>query len=121
MSDPARTFGHAARALNALGLAYLHVTEALPGSPMHVPLPPVAPELRRAFRGPLILNGGYDAKSAAAALAADAADLVAFGLPFLANPDFVRRLRKGAALNPPDFATLYTAGDQGYSDYPMMA
>jgi N-ethylmaleimide reductase len=120
-SDPAATFGHAARALDGLGLAYVHVTEALPGSPMHVPLPPVAPLLRQAYRGTLILNGGYDAKTADAAIGEGKADLVAFGLPFLANPDFVKRARTGAAQNQPDWATLYTSGDKGYSDYPALA
>lgn len=116
-SAPAATFGHAARELDRLGLAYLHVTEALPGHPMHVPLPPVAPVMRRAFHGPLLVNGGYDAAKAAAAIAAGEADLVAFGLPFLANPDFVKRVRTGAPLNQPDYATLYTHGDEGYLDY----
>ena len=119
--DPAATFTHVARALNGFGLAWLHVSEALPGSPMHVPLPPVTPAIRKAYRGTLIVNGGYDAAKAEQALADDAADLVAFGVPFLANPDFVRRVRKGAAFNQPDWATLYTDGDKGYSDYPVLA
>jgi N-ethylmaleimide reductase len=119
-SDPVATFGHAARALDRLGLAYLHVSEALPGSMFHVPLPPVLPTLRKAFRGPLIANGGYDAAKADAAIAAGEVDLIAFGVPFLANPDLVVRVRKGAAMNPPDFGTLYTPGDQGYSDYPTL-
>jgi N-ethylmaleimide reductase len=120
-SDPPATFGHAARELDGLGLAYLHVTEPLPGHALHVPLPPVTPVLRAAFRGPLIANGGYDAAVAERTLAAGSADLVAFGLPFLANPDFVHRTRVGARLNEPDFATLYTPGDQGYSDYAVLA
>jgi N-ethylmaleimide reductase len=119
-SDPASTFGHAARELDRRRLAYLHVTEPLPGSPMHVPLPPVAPALREAFRGPLVLNGGYDGRAANAAIGARAADLIAFGLPFLANPDLVIRLQTGAQLNQPDFATLYTPGPKGYNDYPVL-
>ena len=117
-SDPAALFTHVARALDGLGLAYLHVMEPRPGSAMHVPLPPVTPAIRRAFGGPLILNGGYDVAAAEAALAGGEGDLVAFGVPFLANPDLVQRVRVGSELNPPDFATLYTAGDQGYLDYP---
>lgn len=120
-SNPAVTFTHVARAMNDLGLAYLHVSEPLPGSPMHVPLPPVTPAIRKAYRGTLIVNGGYDAAKAEQALADGAADLVAFGVPFLANPDFVRRVRTAAAMNAPDWATLYTSGDQGYSDYPVLA
>jgi N-ethylmaleimide reductase len=120
-STPEATFSHAARELNQFGLAYLHVMEALPGSPMHVAVPPVAPALRRAFTGTLILNGGYDGAKAAAALAERRADLIAFGVAFLANPDFVRRAQAGANLNPPDFATLYTPGAKGYTDYPALA
>ncbi len=119
-SDPQATFCHAARELDRIGLAYLHVTEPLPGHMMHVPLPPVAPALRQVFRGPFILNGGYDAAKGDAAIAAGAADLIAFGVPFLANPDLVTRYRGGAPLNAPDFATLYTPGDKGYLDYPVM-
>jgi N-ethylmaleimide reductase len=120
-SDPAATFTHAARELDRLGLAYLHVTEALPGHMMHVPLPPVAPALRAAFRGPFILNGGYDRAKGEAAIAAGEADLVAFGVPFLANPDLVTRFRTGVELNAPDYATLYTPGEKGYLDYPVLA
>jgi N-ethylmaleimide reductase len=120
-SAPAALFGHVARELGRLGIAYLHVMEPRAGSPMHVPLPPVAPTIRGAFGGPLIVNGGYDAAAAEATLGAGAADLIAFGVPFLANPDLVKRIRLGAALNPPDFATLYTDGDRGYLDYPTLA
>jgi len=120
-SDPSATFHHATRELDRLGLAYLHVTEPLPGHMMHVPLPPVAPAMRQAFHGPFVLNGGYDAAKADAAIAAGDADLIAFGVPFLANPDLVARFRTGAELNAPDFATLYTPGEKGYLDYPVLA
>jgi N-ethylmaleimide reductase len=120
-SDPGATFTHAARQLDRLGLAYLHVTEALPGHMAHVPLPPVTPAMRKAFRGPFLVNGGYDAAKAEAAIAAGHADLVSFGMPFLANPDLVTRWAKGAALNAPDYATLYAPGDKGYLDYPLLA
>jgi N-ethylmaleimide reductase len=120
-SDPAGTFTHAARELDRLGIAYLHVSEPLPGHMLHVPLPPVTPALRKAFRGTLIVNGGYGADRADDAIRAREADLVAFGMPFLANPDLVTRFRTGAALNQPDFATLYTPGEKGYLDYPTLA
>lgn len=119
-SDPQATFTHVARELAPRGLAYLHVTEALPGSPMHVPLPPVTPAIRSAYPGTLIVNGGYDAKTAAAAIEGKQAELVAFGVPFLANPDLVKRFQRGATLNAPDFATLYTPGAKGYTDYPTL-
>lgn len=119
-SNPLGTFSLAARKLNALKLAYLHVAEPLPGSMMHVPVPPVAPGLRKEFTGAMILNGGYTAESATAAIRDRAADAIAFGVPFLANPDLVRRFRERAPLNRPDFATLYSPGAKGYTDYPAL-
>lgn len=108
------------RELSALGLMYVHV---LDHSALGAPPVPAAlkAQLRAAFDGPFIAAGGYDAASAEAALAAGQADLVAFGRPFLANPDLVARMRAGAALNAPDMATFYTAGEKGYTDYPLMA
>lgn len=106
-----------AKALSALGLAYLHV---LDHSAMGTP--PVPPELkaglRETFKGVFILAGGFDYSSAEKALAEGHADLVAFGRPFLANPDLVARLQAGSELNTPDMSTFYTPGPQGYTDYP---
>jgi N-ethylmaleimide reductase len=102
--------------LSALGLMYLHV---LDHSAMGAP--PVADalklQMRNCFAGPFMLAGGFDAVSAEAALAEGRADLVAFGRPFLANPDLVARMRAGAALNAPDMSTFYTPGPKGYTDY----
>jgi N-ethylmaleimide reductase len=112
-SDPAATFGHAARELERFGLAYLHVVE-----PVGSPTPLVAPVLRAAFRGPFILNGGYDLAAGNAAIAAGEADLISFGVLFLANPDLPERFAEGAALNPPDRDTFYQGGERGYIDYP---
>jgi len=86
---------------------------------MHVPLPPVAPTMRRRYHGTLILNGGYDEPKAEQAIASGEADAIAFGVPFLANPDLVARIRTGAPKNAPDFTTLYTPTDEGYLDYPL--
>jgi N-ethylmaleimide reductase len=119
-SDPAATFSHAARELNRFGLSFLHLMEALPGHPMASPGPRIAPLLRQAFRGPVILNGGYDAALGDQAIAEGEGDLVAYGVPFLANPDLVERFRIGAPLNPPDYSTLYSGGAQGYTDYPAL-
>lgn len=74
--------------------------------------------IRQQFGGTLIVNGGFDAERAEAALGQGRAGLVAFGRPFLANPDFVERTRDGVALAAPDLATLYTPGPVGYVDYP---
>jgi N-ethylmaleimide reductase len=68
----------------------------------------------------VVLSGGYDRERAEADLASGAADLVAFGRPFLANPDLVVRLKRGAALNAPDFSTFYTPDGKGYTDYPAL-
>ena len=76
--------------------------------------------LRAVFRGPLIANGGYDGETGNAAIAAGEADLVAFGAPFLANPDLPERLRPGAPLNAPDRATFYGGDERGYTDYPTL-
>ena len=122
MSDrnPAAIFGYAVEQLNRFGLAFLHVTEPLPGHPLATDAARVAPLLRRLFKGPFIINGGYDAPLGARAIDEGAADLVAYGVPFLANPDLVERFRKAAPLNPPDFATFYSGGAKGYTDYPTL-
>ena len=105
--------------LSALGLAYLHL---LDHSAMGAPAVPteLKAQLRAAFKGAFILAGGFDATSAEAALKAKAADLIAFGRPFLANPDLVARLRAGTPLNAPDMATFYVPGARGYTDYPAL-
>jgi len=105
--------------LSALGLAYLHV---LDHSAMGAPAVPAAikAQLRKEFKGVFVLAGGFDAASAEAALKDNSADLIAFGRPFLANPDLVARMRSGAAMNEPDMATFYVPGAKGYTDYPTL-
>jgi len=106
--------------LSALGLLYLHV---LDHSAMGTP--PVPAEfkvkLRTGFTGLFILAGGFDVTSAERALLERRADLIAFGRPFLANPDLVERLRLNTRLNTPDMATFYLPGPKGYTDYPALA
>src|SRR5690606_5234799 len=70
----------------------------------------VASFTRRRHAGPIIVNGGYDGDSANAVIEKGDADLVAFGVPFLANPDLVTRLRNGAPYNTPDPTTFYGVG-----------
>ncbi len=103
--------------LSALGLAYLHIVDhSAIGAP---PVPDsTKAAIRAAFKGSLILSGGYDRARAEADLAANKGELVAFGRPFLANPDLVARLQQNAALNVPDAASFYTPGAGGYTDYP---
>jgi N-ethylmaleimide reductase len=111
-SDAPGTFTAAARALDEFGLAYLHVVEAAPAR--------IAGSMRAVFKSPLILNENYDASTGAAALASGAADAIAYGRPFLANPDLVERVRRNERLNAPDFKTFYTEGAKGYIDYPAL-
>ena len=121
-SDPTALFSYLTEQLNRFGLAYLHVLEPLPGHPMARPegKPAIGPALRKIFNGTIILNGGYTQETAEAALENSEADLIAFGVPFIANPDLVARFEQGAALNQPDFATFYVPGDKGYIDYPSL-
>ncbi len=120
-SDPEALFTHVARELNRFSLAYLHALEALPGHMLAMPGPRVSPMIRKAFRGPYMINGGYDGELGARAIDSGEADLVAFGVPFLANPDLVERYRRNAPLNSPNVATFYSAGPEGYIDYPSLA
>jgi len=115
--DPLATFSHAAAALGDLGLAYLHVVEQRPiaGGQLHV-----TPALRRAFRGPVVINGGLDRDSAEAALRHGEGDAASFAVKFLANPDLPQRFATGAPLNPLDRATMYGGGAKGYIDYPAL-
>ncbi len=119
-SDPATTFSYAARELGARGVGLLHVIDPV-GGVMYEPGDRLAPLLRRAFgEGLFMLNGGYDRNSASRAIEAGEADLVSFGVPFLANPDLPARLRSGAVLNTPRVDTFYTPGPTGYTDYPSL-
>ena len=108
------------RELAATGIQYIHVVDH---SAMGAPEVPAAlkADLRRAWPRTFILAGGFDRASAEAVLREGKADLVAFGRPFLANADLVKRLERGLPLNPPDFATFYTPGPKGYTDYPVAA
>jgi N-ethylmaleimide reductase len=107
-------------ALVATGIQYVHLTDH---SAMGAPPVPAALKLalRKAWPRTFILAGGFDRASAEAALTEGRADLIAFGRPFLSNPDLVTRLERGLPLNPPDFATFYTPGPKGYTDYPVAA
>lgn len=120
-STPFATFGAAVSALNAFGLAYLHLASEPPGSPDMAPLTEgLTEELRSRFSGPVILNGGYNSERAEQAVASGAADLVSFGSAYIANPDLVRRLREGAELNPINQTRIYGGGPDGYTDYPAL-
>ena len=120
-SDPRATFPQVAGMLSKLEPAYLHVLESRAGTqhPTANGLPAAA-LIREAFEGTLILNAGYDYIAAGEVLNDGKADAIAFGVPFLANPDLVERFRVGAPLNEPDRTTFYTGGKKGYTDYPAL-
>lgn len=111
------TFAALISGLAATGIQYLHVQE-----PAAVGAPEVPASVKRALRAgwprTYIVAGGFDRAAADAALADHRGDLVAFGRPFLANPDLVSRLERGLPLNEPDPSTFYTLGAKGYTDYP---
>lgn len=110
-------YAQLAEALSAIGLVYLHVVDHSALGAPEVPAS-VKALLRERFKGTLILAGGYDAERAEADLEAGKADLIAIGRPFISNPTLVEKLRTGAPLTPPNPATFYTPGDEGYLDYP---
>jgi N-ethylmaleimide reductase len=109
-----------AKALSKVGLLYLHLVDhSAMGAP---PVPAEFKlELRAGFDGLFILSGGFDHASAEQALLDKRGDMIAFGRPFLANPDLVARMHNDAPLNAPDPATFYVPGAKGYTDYPTMA
>ena len=105
------------RALDLLKIAFVHFVDVgAMGAPE--PKPALRKALREAFHGAFILNGGYDGAKAEADLAAGAGDFVAFGKPFISNPDLVAKLKAGAPLRPADPETFFTPGERGYTDYP---
>lgn len=116
-SSPQETFVAAAKILQELQVGYMHVIEAPKGHMMWADYPPVSPHMRAAFKGTFIANGGYDADRAQTAIETGQADLVAFGVPFLANPDLPKRMKAGGPYNTPDFTTFYTHEEKGYTDY----
>lgn len=117
-SDPMATFGAAIDRLDGMGLAYLHLVEGQTGGDRAEAADLAG--LRARWHGVYMGNNGYDREMALAAAAEGRADLVAFGRPYIANPDLVERLRADAGLNTPDPATFYGGGREGYTDYPAL-
>lgn len=105
-----------AQKLSALGLAYVHIVDH---SSMGAPV--VSSELKNKirdnFKGALILSGGYTAEKAEIDLLENKSDLIAFGRPFISNPDLVEKFKNGTALKEADATTFYTPGPKGYTDY----
>ncbi|MEJ8474032.1 alkene reductase [Roseibium algae] len=120
-SDPMALFGHVVDVLNTYGLAYLHFVEGQTGGPRDLPEGTNLESLYGRFFGPTMGNNGYDRQLAINAVNDATVDLVAFGKPFISNPDLVERLKADAPLNEWDQATFYGGGREGYTDYPTLA
>jgi N-ethylmaleimide reductase len=117
-SDPQSLFNQVAAALSGRGLAYLHVVEGDTGG---TPVPPFDYfAIKRLFGGRFMANNGFDRGRANEAIAHGSADLVAFGKPFIGNPDLVTRLYLDVPLSPLNRETLYGGTEQGYTDYPVL-
>ncbi|WP_310071316.1 alkene reductase [Paraburkholderia caledonica] len=118
-SDPQPQYDYIAAQLSALRIVYLHVVEGATGGPRDF-APFDYDALRQRFRQTYLANNGYDLELATTRLNDGTADLFAFGRAFISNPDLVERLKTGAPLAQPDFATLYGGGAAGYTDYPAI-
>ena len=125
-SDPQPLFTYVVQQLASLNLAYIHIIEGATGGPRDLADRPFDYEaLKAAYRtaggkAAWMVNNGYDKPMAETAVA-EGDDLVAFGRPFISNPDLVERIRANAPQNDLDKATLYGGGVKGYTDYPAMA
>jgi N-ethylmaleimide reductase len=118
--DFRETFTHAAQELDAFGLAYLHVVDGLAFGFHELGEPMKLSEFRAVFSGPLTGNCGYEQETAESAISGGDADLIAFGRPYLSNPDLVERFANGWELNPPADVTAWSApGPEGYTDFPF--
>ncbi|WP_370155094.1 alkene reductase [Ferrovibrio sp.] len=118
-SNPQPVFNHVVEQLDRLSLVYIHVIEGATGGDRNI-APFDYGALRSRFRNAWMVNNGYSPEMAEAALAGGRADLVAFGRPFISNPDLVERLRRKAPLAAGNRATFYGGGAEGYTDYPTL-
>jgi N-ethylmaleimide reductase len=120
-SDPVRTFSTFAHELDKIGIGYIHLIEPVGGRLGVIAEDDLlAPRIRTEFNGTLMLNGGYDAASGNTVIESGLADLVSFGVLFLANPDLPVRFATNAPLNREDIRTFYTGEEKGYTDYPAL-
>lgn len=118
-SHPQATFNHVASELSHVGIAYLHVLQGTMEPVEGMPAVDYA-QLRERFHGTYMANCGFDRKRAIDSVAGGAADLIAFGRPFISNPDLPRRLERDLPLAAWDETTFYAGEDRGYIDYPAL-
>jgi N-ethylmaleimide reductase len=120
-SNPEAVFSSIVERLNDYGLAYLHISEMIsPEDRAGGGDKVVTPYYRKLYHGTLISCGGYARETAIAAVDSGETDLVAFGKPFVSNPDLAERLKTDAPLNAPDKSSFYHGGTKGYIDYPFL-
>ncbi len=113
------TYTYLAEELNKIDIACIHLVDHSSGGAPEVPVS-IKQTIRQKFKNTLILSGGYTLAKAEEDLSSDFADLVAFGKPFISNPDLIERLQKNLSLNIKlDANTLYSADAKGYTDYPV--
>jgi len=117
-SDPQALFNQVASMLSELGISFLHVVEVTMAGGVDKAVDMV--EVRKCFSGLYIANGGYDQTRGHTAIVQRNADLVAYGIPYLANPDLPERFKQGTTLNEADQATFYGGDKRGYTDYPVL-
>src|SRR5262249_39679892 len=117
-SDPQALFNHLVKSLAGRGAAYLHIIE---GETSGKPVPTFDYlALKRLFGGAVVANNNFDRRRANAAIAEGDADMIAFGKPFISNPDLVIRLFLGARLTVANRETFYGGGEEGYTDYQVL-
>jgi len=119
-SNPEAIFVYLLEQLNPLGLAYVHIVDALEGDIRHGANVIKLETLRAAYKGTLIVCGGYDQARAEETLEKGLADAIAFGQLYIANPDLAERFKLNAPLNKPDSRTFYGGTEKGYTDYPSL-
>ena len=120
-SDPQALFTALARRLEELKVPWIELREPGPDTNFGAkPTEPVSPAMRPVYSGKIIVNSDYDGPSGQARLDEGVVDGIAFGRPFLANPDLVERIHLNAPLNEPDSSSFYWGGTEGYLDYPTL-
>lgn len=120
-SNPLATFSHVLKELQRFGLAYAHITEVTAQDIAHGAKDGIGPrELRPFVKTNLVAAGGFTAAKASEHISEGIAEAVAFGVPFIANPDLPERFRRGAPLNEANETTFYGGGPEGYTDYPAL-
>ena len=120
-SQVMHTYGYLIEQLNRFKLAYMHFVEGATATSHTVPENVDLDALRARFKGPYIGNNNYDIELAVTRRAEGKVDAVAFGRPFIANPDLVRRLKESADLAVAPRETYYGNGAKGYTDWPTLA